>query len=179
MHVGGHGEPAELAKGVKAMWAAIREVRAKSPKPADRFTGPVPQPGEGRIDPKPIERITGLEAAVHPGGVVKVSVGREARMHGATFGASMGLTTWAAFSGADDLAAMDGDFAMSAGEVSPVLRALRKANVHVVALHNHMVGEEPGYYFVHFWSVGPAGDLAAGFKAALDAQREPVRGTGR
>lgn len=170
MHVAGEGDPAVLARGVKAMWDAIREVRGKSPQPADRFPGPIPQPGEGRIDPEPIERITGLKAAVLPGGVVKVTAGREAAMHGATLGASMGLTTWAALSGADDLAAMDGDFAMSAEEVAPVLRALRQANVHVVALHNHMIGEEPGYSFVHFWSVGPTRELARGFKAALDAQ---------
>ena len=82
----------------------------------------------------------------------------------------MGLTTWAAFSGTDELAAMDGDFAMSAQEVQPVLRALRKAKIYVVALHNHMVGETPGYYFVHFWATGSTRELAERFKAALDAQ---------
>jgi hypothetical protein len=83
----------------------------------------------------------------------------------------MGLTTWAAFTGTDALATMDGDFAMTANEVQPVLRALRSAGIHVVALHNHMVGETPAYYFTHFWGKGPTSELAAGFKAALDAQR--------
>lgn len=171
MHIGGHGEPAKLAAGVKAMWDAIREVRAKNPQPAERFGGPIPQPAEGGIDPQPIERATGLKAAVNPGGVIKVSVGLEARMHGTAIAGSMGLTTWAAFSGTDALAAIDGDFAMRAGEVTPVLRALRQAGFHIVALHNHMIGEEPGYYFTHFWSVGPVAKLAEGFKAALDAQQ--------
>ena len=40
-------------------------------------------------------------------------------MHGMKFGGSMGLTTWAAFAGSDELAVVDGDFAMSAGEVQP------------------------------------------------------------
>src|ERR1700737_4035245 len=93
-------------------------------------------------------------------------------MHGVKVGASMGLTTWAAFSGSDELAALDGDFIMTAEEVQPVLRALRKANLHVVALHNHMGGEQPSFYFVHFWAKGPAADLATGLKAALDAQAE-------
>jgi hypothetical protein len=83
----------------------------------------------------------------------------------------MGLTTWAAFTGSDELAAIDGDFAMTASEVQPVLRALRRAGIHVVALHNHMVGEEPAYYFTHFWAKGPAADLARAFRSALDAQR--------
>ena len=74
----------------------------------------------------------------------------------------MGLTTWAAFSGGDDLAAVDGDFIMTAAEVQPVLRALRKAGIHVVALHNHMVGEQPAFYFTHFWGKGKAEDLATG-----------------
>src|SRR6185436_8661380 len=104
------------------------------------------------------------------GGVVKVTIGREGTMHGMKVGGSMGLTTWAAFSGSDDLAAVDGDFIMTAAEVQAVLRALRKAGIHVVALHNHMTGEEPAYYFTHFWGKGKAEDLAKGLKAALDAQ---------
>jgi hypothetical protein len=88
----------------------------------------------------------------------------------------MGLTTWAAFTGSDELATIDGDFGMTAGEVQPVLRALRRAGIHVVALHNHMVGEEPMYYFIHFWGKGPAAELARGFRATLDTQREANRG---
>ena len=85
-------------------------------------------------------------------------------------GGSMGLTTWAAFSGNDELAAVDGDFIMTAEEVQPVLRALRKGNLHVVALHNHMVGEQPAFYFAHFWGKGPSADLATSLKSALEAQ---------
>jgi len=39
-------------------------------------------------------------------GVVKVTIGREGKMHRAKIGGSMGLTTWAAFSGSDALAAV-------------------------------------------------------------------------
>ncbi len=111
-------------------------------------------------------------------GVVKVTIGRKGTMHGVEVGGSMGLTTWAAFSGSDELAAVDGDFIMTAEEVQPVLRALRKAGIHVVALHNHMVGEQPAYYFTHFWGKGKAQDLARGLKSALDAQAAVARSTG-
>ena len=109
-------------------------------------------------------------------GVVKVTVGREGQMHGVKVGGSMGLTTWAAFSGGDDLAAVDGDFIMTAREVQPVLRALRKADIHIVALHNHMIGEQPAYYFTHFWGKGPTEELARGIKSALDVQKEVGKG---
>ncbi len=91
-------------------------------------------------------------------------------MHGVKVGGSMGLTTWAAFCGSDELAAVDGDFIMTAAEVQPVLRALRKAGIHIVALHNHMIGEQPAFYFTHFWGKGKAAELAQGFRVALDAQ---------
>src|SRR5205807_9611404 len=103
-------------------------------------------------------------------GVVKETIAREGTMHGIKVGGSMGLTTWAAFSGSDDLAAVDGDFIMSAAEVQPVLHALRKAKIHVVALHNHMIGEQPAFYFTHFWGKASTQQLANGIKAALDAQ---------
>jgi len=170
MHIGGHGDPDALARGVKAVWDAIREVRRQRPQPASTFPGDAPRPG-GTIDAAAVGRIIGVEPT-ESGGVVKVTIGREAAMHGMRFSGSMGLTTWAAFTGSNEHAAIDGDFAMTANEVQPVLRALRRAGIHVVALHNHMIGEDPAYYFTHFWAKGPATDLARGFRAALDAQRE-------
>lgn len=81
----------------------------------------------------------------------------------------MGLSTWAAFSGSDDAAVVGGDFAMTADEVQPVLRALRDGGINIVAVHNHMIGETPAYYFVHFWGKGPAADLAKGLRGVLEA----------
>src|SRR5207249_10429194 len=111
------------------------------------------------------------------GGVVKVTIGRDGSMHGVKGAGSMGLTTWAAFTGSYAAAAVDGDFIMTAAEVQPVLRALRKAGIHVVALHNHMIGEQPAFYFTHFWGKGPAAELARGVKSALDAQQAAAKGT--
>src|SRR5207244_4332022 len=99
-----------------------------------------------------------------------ITIGRTAEMGGVKFGGSMGLTTWAAFAGTDGAAVVDGDFAMTADEVQPVLKALRAANVNIVALHNHMIGETPAIYFTHFWGKGRAKDLAKGIQQALQAQ---------
>ena len=168
MHIGGQGDPEKLARGVKAVWDAIKKVRSERGAPAGRFPGDSPA-GDGTVDAAPIERIVGHKGEAQDG-LVKVTIGREGTMHGVKVGGSMGLTTWAAFSGSDELAAIDGDFIMTAEEVQPVLRALRKGGLHVVALHNHMVGEQPPFYFTHFWGKGPAEGLAKGFKGALDAQ---------
>jgi hypothetical protein len=167
MHIGGQGEPEKLAAAVKGVWDAIKKVRADRAQPASRFAGDAPR--EGTIDAAAVEKALGHKGEAQ-GGVVKVTIGRAGKMHGVTVGGSMGLTTWAAFSGSDDFAAVDGDFIMTAGEVQPVLRALRHAGIHIVALHNHMVGEQPAFYFTHFWGKGRAEELARGIKAALEAQ---------
>jgi hypothetical protein len=172
MHIGGMGEPEKLATAVKGVWDAIKKVRADQPKPATRFAGDVPK--AGTIKAEPLEKVLGHKGQSQDG-VVKITIGREGTMHGVKVGGSMGLTTWAAFSGGDDLAAVDGDFIMTAGEVQPVLRALRKAGIHVVALHNHMAGEQPAFYFTHFWGKGSAEELARGLKAALDAQASAAK----
>ena len=61
-------------------------------------------------------------------------------------------------------------FAMTANEVQPVLKALRAADINIVALHNHMNGESPAIFFTHFWGRGKAEDLANGLRSALKAQ---------
>jgi hypothetical protein len=167
MHIGGEGQAETLAAGVKAVWGAIRAVRSTHPQPATGFGGATPTPGH--VDADAVSRIVG-QPATDSQGVAKITIGRTGRMQGMAVGGSMGLTTWAAFSGSDALAAMDGDFIMTAEEVQPVLHALRKAGVHIVALHSHTLGEQPNFYFTHFWSTGKAEDLARAFRAALDAQ---------
>ncbi len=167
MHIGGQGKPEKLAVGIKAVWDAVKKVRAADATPINSFEGFGPE--NDNLDPKLIEEILGHKSQSQDG-VVKVTIGREGVMHGVKVGGSMGLTTWAAFSGGIKHSVVDGDFIMSAAEVQPVLRALRKANLHIVALHNHMIGEQPAYYFVHYWGKGPAKDLAQGLKSALDAQ---------
>lgn len=53
---------------------------------------------------------------------------------------------------------------------------MRKSGIHIVALHNHMTGEQPAFFFTHFWGKGKAADLAQGLKTALDAQKEAALG---
>lgn len=166
MHIGGEGSARDLAAAVKAVWDAIKEVRKARPTPADGFGRGVSR--AGTLDAAAIARIVGQPAPVTDG-VAKITIGREARMDDTVIGASMGLTTWAAFAGSDAAATIDGDFIMTAAEVQPTLHALRTAGLHVVALHNHMIGESPDVYFTHFWGTGKALDLARGFRTALDA----------
>jgi hypothetical protein len=167
MHINGQGDPMALAQGVKAVWAAIRSVRTQRIVPARHFPGGVPVPGH--LNAMAISSALGLTVTDNHG-VLKASFGHTSSMGGMTIGGTSGLTTWIALVGSDRLSVADGDFIMYGRDVQVVLHALRHAGFHIVALHNHMIGEKPVVYFTHFWGKGSALDLARSFKSVLEAQ---------
>jgi hypothetical protein len=104
--------------------------------------------------------------------VYKATFGRTTKMGDAEVGNTMGVNTWAAFAGSDERAVVDGDFAMLESELQTVLKTLRKGNIEIVAIHQHMTNEQPRIMFLHYWGVGRADDLAKAVKAALDTQQK-------
>jgi hypothetical protein len=104
-------------------------------------------------------------------GVYKHTIGRPditLQDHSTAVSSFLGFNTWAAWQGTPARAAVAGDFAMLEDEVAPVVKALVENGIEVVAVHNHMVHEEPRIFFLHYWGVGPVEKLAHGLKAALD-----------
>jgi hypothetical protein len=162
MHVHGMGKAADLARRVKPGLDLIGHVKPESASPA-ATTGTA-------LDIAKLAKIAGHEGE-QTGPVYKITVGRDdlaMKEHGAVINARMGLNTWAAFVGTQEDAAIAGDVAMLENEVTPVLKALRKNGLDVVAIHHHMTGDRPVVIFLHYWGRGPAEKLATGFKAALD-----------
>ncbi|MBO9641015.1 MAG: DUF1259 domain-containing protein, partial [Siphonobacter aquaeclarae] len=47
-------------------------------------------------------------------------------------------------------------------------RTLRTNGLEVVALHHHMLGDDPRTVFLHYYGKGEARKLVSGFRAALD-----------
>jgi hypothetical protein len=168
MHIGGSGDVTKLGAAVKKVIDAQRSVRTASPEPARSFSGGS-IPTENKITGSRIEQILGTKGEAN-NGMFKVTIGRTAKHHGSKIGKQMGVNTWAAFAGTDEMASVDGDFAMTKEELQGVLKTLRKNGIHVVAIHNHMTHEEPQFVFLHYWGKGPAATLATALKSALDTQ---------
>jgi hypothetical protein len=165
MHIGGEGETAKLAAGVKAIFDAEKAVRAAQPEPAKTFGKPLA--ATSSITPAPLETTLGGKAQVKDG-MAKFVFGRNAKMPcGCTVGKEMGVNTWAAFAGTDEDALVDGDFCVLPSELQGVLKSLRKSGVNIVAIHQHMAMEDPHYIFLHYWGRGTADQLAKSLKAAL------------
>jgi len=167
MHIGGMGPEQDLATSVGRMFAKIKETSGgKGEKPDAQI-----DPAHSSLDPAKLDSALGLKGQ-YKDGVYKFVVGRTTRMHDVTIGNQVGVNTWGTFAGSDDQAVVDGDFAMREAELQNVLKTLRKAGINVVAIHQHMVGEEPRIMFLHYWGIAPAGDLAKGLRAALDATHD-------
>lgn len=165
MHVHGHGPSADITRRIAPALALIG--KPSSPRGGAAAAG---KPIDGTLDTARLAKIIGHEGERN-GPVYKITIGRPdipVKEMGATINARMGLNTWAAFYGADADAVVAGDVAMRAEEVTPVLKALRASGIEVVAIHHHMTTTEPTVYFLHYWGRGPARQLAAGVRAAID-----------
>jgi len=164
MHVHGHGKAADLANRVKPALELIGKNAAKPPASPAPAAAPA-----NTLDAARLAQIVGTQGE-QSGAVYKITIGRDdlkVSEMGAPISARMGLNTWAAFVGTNENAAIAGDVAMLANEVTPVLKALRKNGLDVVAIHHHMTDSRPTIYFLHYWGTGPVEKLASGFKAAL------------
>src|SRR5262245_11058062 len=164
MHISGMGDEAALATAVGKVFAKVKET---SGVPV-RMTTPDLDPDHTTLDPSKLDSVLGAKGDFKDG-VYKATFGRTTRMHGHEIGNQMGVNTWAAFIGSDDQALVDGDFAMLQSEVQAGLKKLRAADSNVVAIHQHMTGEEPRVMFLHYWAIGNAEALAKGIRDALDA----------
>jgi hypothetical protein len=164
MHVHGHGAATDLARKLKPAIDLIgKPVAGAAQTPASG----APQ---STLNTARLVEIVGAQGE-QTGAVYKFTLGRsdvKVTEMGASINARMGLNTWAAFTGTNEKAAIAGDVAMLESEVTPVLKALRKNGLDVVAIHHHMTNERPMIIFLHYWGTGPADQLAMGFKAAVN-----------
>ncbi len=166
MHIGGSGSVEMMAQKAKAVLEKVKELRGGDPSKGTASSEAV----TNTLDTKRLDEILGYKAEMSKG-VYKYTIGRpdvKLTEHGVPVTNFLGFNTWAAFQGTPDKAAVAGDFTMLEDEVEPVLKALIENGIEVVALHNHMVHEKPRIFFLHYWGIGNAEQLAKGLRAALD-----------
>jgi len=169
MHIGGEGSVDKLAEGVRAIFDKVKEIRTANAQPAKSFgLGQLPE--KSSIDGEAISQVFAKKGDAKDG-MYKITIGRETKMEcGCTVGNTMGINTWAAFAGTSDDALVVGDFVMLENELQTVLKTLRGNGINIVAIHQHMTGENPRMMFLHYYGRGKALALAEAVKAALNTQ---------
>ncbi|ALI99594.1 DUF1259 domain-containing protein [Rufibacter tibetensis] len=190
MHLHGMGSPAELAKKFAATISQSKispknQPAGQSPTPASQSgntaSGPTAAPtGKENFDIPALDAIVKYTGTVN-GPTYKYTIGRSdltIMAMGAEMTPSIGLNSWASFAGTKEKAHIAGDVAMLPSEVNAVIAALRQHNLEVVAVHNHMLGDDPHMIFLHYYGQGQATKLAQGFRAALNELGKHGKGMG-
>lgn len=166
MHIHAMGEAVTIARAIHDALALT-----KTPFAAPAATATT----EIGIDTKQIDQIMGQSGKVN-GGVYQYSIARADEIsdtmvdgHQMVIPPAMGLAQAINFQPTGSgKAAITGDFVLLAGEVTPVMKALRENGIEVTAVHSHMLTENPRLFFMHFWANDEALKLARGLRAALD-----------
>lgn len=161
MHIAATGDAAALAGKIREALAATGTPIGKAPAGA---------PAAVDFDTASLDLILGFSGKPGPG-VYGYAIPRPApvKQDGMEIGAPMGTAIAINFeSVGKGTAAITGDFVLAADEVGPVMKALVDHGIEVTALHNHMMGESPRLFFMHFWGVGQPADLAGAVRKALD-----------
>lgn len=170
MHVGGHGDPVKMA-------VALREalVLTKTPRVIEQAT--TGATGAIGLDTTALDNAVGAKGKA-TGGVYQFSVPRTDVISddGMAVPPALGSAHAINFQPTGDgKAAITGDFIALSNEVVPLIAALRKNDIEVTAIHNHMLDEEPRTFFIHFWANDDAQKLAQGVHAALETTKADLK----
>lgn len=160
MHIKGEGNPIKLAQ-------SVRNALSLTTTPFNIKKQP-----QHQVDWKAIENILGRKGS-HKGKVLQLSFPRTIIIseEGHQLSPAMGISHGINFQSVGQNAAITGDFVLLANEVNPVIRILRKNNIAVTAIHNHMLTEVPRLFFMHFWAVDEPEKLARALKSVLNLAR--------
>jgi hypothetical protein len=161
LHIGGMGDPVKMAE-------TIHDALLLTKTPYNNFYEEIPI--NSSINYSQLDRIMGYNGSIGDG-VYQYSIPRAEpiTMDDMEIPPTMDVATSIKFQPiGDGKAATTGDFILTSDEVNPVITALNNNGIEVVALHNHMLNESPRMFFMHFWGVGDALDLARGLHAAIE-----------
>ena len=171
MHLSGKGDPEQLARMTRV---ALEESRT----PWEMGAAPPATATDLGIDTAKIDEAIGFKGR-NNNGVYQFGLPRSdsIQQDGMAIPGAMGTAIAINFQPTGDgKAAITGDFVALAGEVNPLIKALRDNGIEVTAIHNHMLDDQPRAFFIHFWANDDAVKLAKGLRAGLDAVHVAAKG---
>lgn len=125
-------------------------------------------PGKPILDQSALEQIIGGKAQVFPSGVVRFANPRKdltVTLNDQRFLPGMGLASWVAFSSCEcGMTMVMGDTCCLRSELQSAIDALRKAGIHITAIHNHILGGNTEVSFLHYEGEGDSLAIAKGVK---------------
>ena len=159
VHFHGHGDPAALARTLKAALS-----KTGTPAPGKGAQPTAAQEAAFAKVQEALRRKGAMAGTVLQVGVPRAEPIRDGDQE---IPPSMGMANAMNFQLVGDRVATTGDFVLVADEVNPVIRELRAHGIAVTALHSHMLRETPRLFFMHFWGVDSPEKIGDALKAAL------------
>jgi hypothetical protein len=143
----------------------------------------VPCADSAEPDWSAVDKVFGASGKDLPGGVhrfgwprsdLKVTIGGGSAA--TPLEPALALGSWGAFlrTGKGDEAMTMGDLVLVEAEVTPVVTTLQAGGLDVLAIHNHLIGENPRLVYVHFGGHGDGATLARALKGALEKTKTPL-----
>jgi len=164
-----------LALGAGALGgAAIGGTPSASATRARRTRG-----RHGKLPVAAIEGIIGAEGSVSSGvleiGVERSDIGTVQGPKGVRFPPSFQIHGDLSFQPLSNTRAyLNGDFALRASELNPVIDALHRNGLVFQAMHQHFFDLDPMVWFIHFRGEGDATALARSVRKVLEATATPL-----
>ena len=164
LHYQGRGAVQELAITLQKAFSVLGKVNA---------TVNTEKPGKPSVDWDAVQAVFGVKPQTFPSGVVRFANPRKdikVSVDDLPFLPGMGLASWAAFSTCECGKTMVmGDTCIgSRAELQAVIDALRKADVSITAIHNHIFQGSREVLFLHFEGEGDALQMSKGIKSGWD-----------
>jgi hypothetical protein len=163
VHFSSHGSAEHLAQTIRNGLA-----RTKTPLKSGKPSGAQNLETSNTKTFEKIQSILGRKGN-QSGKILQIGVPRSEKiqMNGEEVPPSMGMATAFNFQATGGKFAATGDFVLTGDEVNPVIKVLQTNGIHVTALHNHMINDEPRLFFLHFWAIDSPDVVANVLKSAL------------
>jgi hypothetical protein len=172
IHVRATGDPLEIAHGLKA---ALKVT--STPFPQKRPSNP-----QSPLPAVELGAILGASPSLADDGVVKFDIPRAETitLGGIEVSPYLNIAAPIAFQphGGGENAAAVIDFAMTAAEINPVMKMMRKRGWDVGCLYNQETDERPQLYFSHQFKTGDAKELAREMRMGLSLTNSKYQSVG-
>lgn len=124
---------------------------------------------------KPVEDAMGRSGTVM-GDVIRFAMPRKdlhVMVRGTAIKPGLALGSWAAFKKMDKDVMVMGDLVLTEEEIEPVMAKLQEGGIEIVAIHNHLIAEQPRILYLHIASRGDAVKMATAIHDALALSKTP------
>jgi Domain of Unknown Function (DUF1259) len=118
-----------------------------------------------------VDDTLGKPGTEQPSGVGRVSLPRtdlKVMLDSVQIRPGLALGSWLAFQQHGQDLTIIGNLVLLESEVAPVMRRLAEGGIEVKPVHNHMLGDEPRVFLMHFWGVGNPEKLGRGLRVAFE-----------